>query len=81
MQKIVIFHNLWSALILTGISQSSEIFTVDRSLTDVSSMKISALYVVYFGQESLLKSGFFMKKGFTEGFFSLDTRPMEVGVR
>jgi hypothetical protein len=44
-------------------------------------MKISALYVVYFGQESLLKSGFFMKKEFTEGFFSYDTRPMEVGVR
>jgi hypothetical protein len=60
----------------------SEIFTVDRVLTDISSIKISHLYYVPSGQESPLSNGLLIKTSiFRVGFLSRNALAGEMTVR
>jgi hypothetical protein len=60
----------------------SEILTIDRALTDLSTIKISDLYYVPSGQERPLKNGFFIKtRIFRVGFLPRNSSVWELVVR
>ena len=57
-EKRNIFGNLRNSNLLFGIRYGFEIFTMERALKDVPLLKISAVYIIAFDQNSPLKNGF-----------------------
>jgi hypothetical protein len=55
---------------MIGTWKVSKMFTVDRTLRDLFTIKISAIYNVPFGQKCLLKNELFIKISILQGRFS-----------
>ena len=57
-EKRNIFGNLRNSNLLFGVRYGLDIFTMERALKDVPLLKISAVYIIAFDQNSPLKNGF-----------------------